>query len=73
MITTQDLHSIAHGMASQHGIVALEYADRAIEEMENAGDTYRTECWIALRDVLQDVLIHTESGTTEPLPAPVLH
>jgi hypothetical protein len=56
MITAHDLQDIANRLVNRHGIVALEYADRAVAEMQELGDEFRTDAWIALRSVVEDVL-----------------
>jgi hypothetical protein len=65
MITASDLHSLAVFMVESHGRKALGLADRAVDEMMALNERESTECWVALRSVVVDMLAGRLSG--EPI------
>ena len=55
-ITPEDIRHIAITLVNRHGARALDYADMAVDEMEEQQDEFRTEAWKALRSEIVDVL-----------------
>ena len=56
MITANDLRSLATYMVERHGLVAIQYADQAVGELEAQGEADRADAWKALRSVVQDMV-----------------
>lgn len=56
MITVADLHALAVFMVESHGPKALTLADLAVGEMMAQNESESTECWLALRSVVEDML-----------------
>ena len=57
MLTAQDYKSLATHLVERHGVVALTYADRAVEELEAQGETWRADAWRLLRGFVADILV----------------
>lgn len=56
MITANDLRSLATYMVERHGLVAVDYANQAVGELEAQGETDRADAWKALRSVVEDMV-----------------
>lgn len=56
MISPKDLHTIAVKLVDRHGAIALSFAERAVSELDAAGEIERADAWRALKSVLADVL-----------------
>ncbi len=69
MITAQDLQCLASYLVAHHGPIALDYADRAVDELEAQGETRRADSWKALRSMVGD-MINGRLKEDEPI---VLH
>lgn len=55
-ITPDDIRQIAFTLVDRHGARALGYADMAVDEMTEQGETARAEAWKALRWEIADAL-----------------
>lgn len=55
-ITPEDIRQIAFTLVDRHGVKALGYADQAVGEMEELGDSPRADAWRALKSVVEDAL-----------------
>ena len=69
MITAQDLKCLATYLVENHGTVAVDYADRAVGELEAKGEWGRADAWKALRSVVVDLV----DGRLDAEAAIVLH
>ncbi len=56
MITAEDLRSLATYLVDRHGHIAVDYANRAVFELEAQGEEYRADAWKALRSVVVDMV-----------------
>ena len=55
-ITADDLRHIAFTLIERHGAQALGFAELAVEEMEEKGETRSAAAWKALRSEIADAL-----------------
>lgn len=56
MMTDHELNLLAAYMFDTHGQKAIQYADTAVEELEQIGEQLRAEAWRSLRRVVVDML-----------------
>lgn len=56
MMTENELNLLAAYMVDTHGRKALQYADTAVEELEQIGERLRAEAWRSLRVVVLDMV-----------------
>ena len=66
MITAEDLRSLANYLIDRHGDVAIDYADRAVFEVEAHGEGGRADAWKALRSVVVD-MVEGRMGVDHPI------
>ncbi len=55
-ITPEDIRIIAFTLVDRHGVQALGYADQAVLELDDKGETESADAWRALRWEIQDAL-----------------
>ena len=55
-ITPEDIRIIAFTLVDRHGPEALGYADQAVIELDDKGETESADAWRALRWEIQDAL-----------------
>lgn len=55
-ITPEDIRIIAFTLVDRHGAQALGYADQAVIELDDKGETESADAWRALRSEIQDAL-----------------
>ncbi|MEN6544187.1 hypothetical protein [Parvibaculum sp.] len=55
MMTDHELSLLAAYMFDTHGLKALEYADTAVEELEQVGELLRADAWRALKSFVIDM------------------
>ena len=55
-ITPQDIRLIAFTLVDRHGEKALSYADMAVDELVEKGETESADAWRALRWEIEDAL-----------------
>ena len=55
MMTDHELNLLAAYMFDTHGQKAIQYADTAVEELEQIGEQLRAEAWRSLRRVVVDI------------------
>jgi hypothetical protein len=55
-ITPEDIRIIAFTLVDRHGAQALGYADQAVIELDDKGETESANAWRALRSEIQDAL-----------------
>lgn len=65
MITDDDYLNIAETLIRRHGAAALLWADLAIQDLDEKGETHSATHWRALRGVIYDMVSDDEapSGT----------
>ncbi len=56
MMTQNELNLLAAYMVDTHGRKALQYADTAVEELEEIGERMRAEAWRMLRGVVLEMV-----------------
>jgi hypothetical protein len=56
MMTQNELNLLAAYMVDTHGRKALQYADTAVEELEEIGERMRAEAWRMLRSVVLEMV-----------------
>ncbi|HEY4344771.1 MAG TPA: hypothetical protein VGN05_10525 [Parvibaculum sp.] len=56
MMTENELNLLAAYMVDTHGLKAIQYADTAVEELEQIGEQLRAEAWRSLRGVVLDMV-----------------
>ncbi|MCE9651156.1 MAG: hypothetical protein K8R18_16170 [Parvibaculum sp.] len=56
MMTENELNLLAAYMVDTHGLKAIQYADTAVEELEQIGERLRAEAWRSLRGVVLDMV-----------------
>lgn len=61
MITDDDYLNIAETMIRRHGATALLWADLAIQDLDDKGETYSADHWRALRGVINSMVTGRES------------
>lgn len=69
MLNAGDFQDLAYWLIDAHGGEALRWADRAIAELQIAGDEERAELWMMLRSVADDMIC----GRLDPKKRPTLH
>jgi hypothetical protein len=57
-ISAQTLCRLAGELASEHGVLALDYARRAYRSLESEGDQERAYFWFMLSILVDDVMLH---------------
>jgi hypothetical protein len=55
-MSTDDLYKLAADLANEHGLMALEYARRAVAAFDAQGITDRAEFWQLLSVLLDDIV-----------------
>jgi hypothetical protein len=55
MMTDHELSLLAAYMFDTHGMKALDYADTAVEELEQIGEKLRADAWRALKGFVIDM------------------
>ncbi len=55
-ITPEDIRIIAFTLVNRHGAQALGYADQAVIELDEKGETESADAWRALRSEIEDAL-----------------
>ncbi len=55
-MSTDDLYKLAADLANEHGLMALEYARRAVASFDAQGATDRAEFWQLLAVLLDDIV-----------------
>ncbi|HTO41251.1 MAG TPA: hypothetical protein VL026_09770 [Rhizomicrobium sp.] len=55
-MSTDDLYKLAVDLASEHGVMAAEYARRACASFAAEGAHARAEFWTVLGTLLDDIL-----------------
>lgn len=55
-ITPEDIRIIAFTLVDRHGPQALGYADQAVCELDDKGETESADAWRALRWEIEDAL-----------------
>jgi hypothetical protein len=55
-MSTDDLYKLAADLANEHGILALEYARRAVASFDAEGAKERAEFWQLLSVLLDDIV-----------------
>tara|TARA_R110002110_G_scaffold18688_10_gene78358 strand:+ start:863 stop:1069 length:207 start_codon:yes stop_codon:yes gene_type:complete len=56
MITDREINLLAAYMVDTHGRKALSYADTAVLELEQIGESVRADAWRMLRQVALDMV-----------------
>ncbi|MCF8470158.1 MAG: hypothetical protein K9G30_05190 [Parvibaculum sp.] len=56
MITDREINLLAAYMVDTHGRKALSYADTAVLELEQIGESIRADAWRMLRQVALDMV-----------------
>lgn len=69
MLSASDFQDLAYWLIDAHGRDAVLWADRAIAELDMAGDEERAELWRMLRSVADDLI----KGRLDPKKRPTLH
>jgi hypothetical protein len=69
MLNASDFQDLAYWLIDAHGAEALRWADRAIAELDMAGDEERAELWRMLRSVADDMI----AGRMDLSRRPTLH
>ncbi len=69
MLSANDFQDLAYWLIDAHGPAALEWADRAIAELDHQGDEERAALWRMLRSVADDML----HGRIDLARRPTLH
>ncbi|MGB5949209.1 MAG: hypothetical protein WBG82_07805 [Parvibaculum sp.] len=67
MMTDHELNLLAAYMFDTHGPKALQYADTAVDELEQIGERTRAEAWRSLRRVVVDMIEGRRSRDGEVL------
>jgi hypothetical protein len=57
-ISAQNLCRLAGELATEHGVLARDYARRAFRTLEAEGDTERAHFWFMLSILVDDVMLH---------------
>ena len=65
-ITPEDIRIIAFTLVDRHGVQALGYADQAVCELDDKGETESADAWRALRWEIEDAL-HGRIGRETPI------
>ncbi|HVZ70569.1 MAG TPA: hypothetical protein VG891_13990 [Rhizomicrobium sp.] len=55
-MSTDDLYKLAADLANEHGVLALEYARRAVLAFDAEGARDRAEFWQVLSVLLDDIM-----------------
>lgn len=55
-MSTDDLYKLAADLANEHGVLALEYARRAVMTFDAEGARDRAEFWQVLSVLLDDIM-----------------
>ena len=71
MITDDDYLTIAETLIRRHGATALLWADLAIQDLDEKGETYSADHWRALRNVINTLV--SDPGATMEDEALVFH
>ncbi len=69
MMSASDFQDLAYLLIDAHGPAALDWADRAIAELNLQGDIERAELWLMLRSVAGDLI----AGRLDAGRRPTLH
>lgn len=56
MMTENELNLLAAYMVDTHGRKAIQYADTAVEELEEIGERLRADAWRMLRGVVLEMV-----------------
>jgi len=57
-ISASDLCTLAADLAAEHGLVACDYAHRAVMAFEAEGEIDRARFWFTLATLLDDIMLH---------------
>ena len=68
-ISASDLCLLAGELAAEHGIIARDYARRAVATLEAEGEMDRATFWLTLSILLDDIVMHR----LDPDRAPAIH
>ena len=69
MLDAGDFQDLAYWLVDAHGAAAVQWADRAIVELDMQGDGERAALWRTLRSVADDLI----AGRLDPLKRPTIH
>jgi hypothetical protein len=65
-ISAQNLCRLAGELATEHGVLARDYARRAFRTLESEGDMERAHFWFMLSILVDDVMQHRLDPDTAP-------
>jgi len=68
-ISAQRLCCLAAQLASEHGVMARDYARRAYMNFDAEGDQERAQFWLSLSILVDDVVLHRQ----DPDHIPSIH
>ena len=68
-ISAGDFCILAAELAAEHGVIARDYARRAVATFEAEGELDRACFWLALSILLDDIMMHR----LDPDRAPTIH
>jgi len=68
-ISAHKLCQLAAQLASEHGVLARDYARQAFVEMDAEGDRKRALFWLSISILVEDVVLHR----TDPDRIPTIH
>ena len=68
-ISASDMCLLAAELAAEHGVIARDYARRAVATFEAEGETDRAGFWLSLSILLDDIVMHR----IDPDRAPTIH
>jgi len=68
-ISAHRLCRLAAQLASEHGVLARDYARRAFVAMDAEGDRNRALFWLSISILVEDVVLHR----TDPDRIPTIH
>jgi len=68
-ISARDFCSLAADLAAEHGVLACDYARRAVVTFEAEGEHARAQFWRALGQLLDDIVI----GRLDPAAPLIIH
>jgi len=57
-ISACDLCQLAADLAAEHGVIARDYARRAVATFEAEGEMDRASFWLTLSILLDDIMMH---------------